>query len=354
MKPTATKRDTALDIIRCFALFFVISIHFFKHSGFYDTPVHGMAMFFMVLIRSVSMICVPLFLLLTGYLNKSRQLDGKALKKLGTILLTYLLASMVCYGYRVLFVDELFSVFTFLLELFSYNAAPYSWYVAMYIGLSLLAPFCNTLFAGLDKRGRLKLILVLVFLSSGPSFFNLILPLSPEYWLCLYPFALYFIGAYIREYPPTWSRGSIALQLAFAVAVTAAFNFKRSYPGTFGYGIINEYNGISQFIMAVLFFCLMQRLDYSQLRPGFCRFLGKISQLVFGAYLVSWVFDTIGYGILTSRVPTVPERFAYYPVMVVAIFAASLLTSWMISIIQKKLQLLLTKIVKFTKKFTLR
>lgn len=351
----SSKRNTALDIIRCFALFFVVSVHFFKNTGYYDEPMQGISMFFMTLIRSVSMICVPLFLLLTGYLNKSQQLDWKSLKKLGTILLTYLLASVFCYGYRVLYLEAPFSVFLFLQELFSYNAAPYSWYVAMYIGLSLLAPFFNTLFCNLDKKGRQLLVLVLVFLSFGASLFNLYLPITPDYWLSLFPFAYYFIGAYIREYPlPRFSPKTTALQLLFASVITGYYNFRRSHNAIFAKGLVNGNNAIAHLLIAVLFFCLILQFDYSKVRPTFCRILEKISKLSFGAYLVSWVFDSVFYEILNSQVATVPERFRFYPLIVPAVYAASLLTSWMISIIQEKLQLLFTDIGKLTKKFTLR
>lgn len=348
------KRNTALDIVRCFALFFVVSVHFFRKAGYYDAPMQGTAMFFMTLIRTLSMICIPLFLMLTGYLNKSRQLDGKTLKKLGTILLTYLLASVFCYGYSVIFLKKPFSVFDFLQNLFSYSAVPYGWYVGMYVGLSLLAPFFNTLFRNLDKKGRQMLVLVLVFLSTGPSFLNLVLPLAPDYWISLFPFAYYFIGAYIREYPPNFSKKFCVLQLCFICAVSGYYNFRRAHNGVFVDGMVNDYHAIAHLLIAVFCFCLLLQWDTSKFSPGFTRFLEKASRLTFGAYLVSWVYDVAFYGILNSRIPSAQQRFLYYPVMVFAVYTASILTSRIIMYIQENILQILRGIGQMPKKFTLR
>ena len=62
------KRSPAADIIRIFAFFCVVSVHFFLNSKFYDYPTEGKTMLVMTICRSFFMICVPLFLLLSGYL----------------------------------------------------------------------------------------------------------------------------------------------------------------------------------------------------------------------------------------------------------------------------------------------
>ena len=61
-------RMVAADVLRCVACYLVISIHFLMNSGFYSTTVYGKKMFLAVLIRCACTICVPLFLILSGYL----------------------------------------------------------------------------------------------------------------------------------------------------------------------------------------------------------------------------------------------------------------------------------------------
>ena len=71
----STKRNPAMDIIRILAFFFVVSIHFFLNNDFYLTPVKGERMFIMTIMRSCFIICVPLFITLSGYLLRKKQLE---------------------------------------------------------------------------------------------------------------------------------------------------------------------------------------------------------------------------------------------------------------------------------------
>ena len=75
-------RNTTLDLIRIFACFCVVSVHFFLNNGFYNHPVIGKRMFLMVCVRSFFMICVPLFVILSGYLEKDKILCKSYFTKL--------------------------------------------------------------------------------------------------------------------------------------------------------------------------------------------------------------------------------------------------------------------------------
>ena len=67
-----SKRNPAMDIVRCIALFFVVAVHFFLNTGYYEEIIQGPSLFVMTLLRSGFMICVPLFLVLSGYLMRNR------------------------------------------------------------------------------------------------------------------------------------------------------------------------------------------------------------------------------------------------------------------------------------------
>ncbi len=67
-------RDTSLDLIRIVALFGVLSVHFFWYTGFYQTNTKGKLMFSMYILRNIFMYCVPLFLVLSGYLMNKKKL----------------------------------------------------------------------------------------------------------------------------------------------------------------------------------------------------------------------------------------------------------------------------------------
>lgn len=67
-----TKRNINIDFIKVCAVFFVISIHFFLNTGFYKTNISCPRMYIMVGMRTFFMMCVPLFILITGYLMNKK------------------------------------------------------------------------------------------------------------------------------------------------------------------------------------------------------------------------------------------------------------------------------------------
>ena len=66
-------RYYSLDIVRIFAFSCVVGVHFFLYTPFYIIPIHGSRMYISTLLRTFLMICVPLFLMLSGYLMKKRK-----------------------------------------------------------------------------------------------------------------------------------------------------------------------------------------------------------------------------------------------------------------------------------------
>lgn len=65
-------RNPAMDLIRCVALLCVVGVHFFMHTGFYEQTVQGVGMYIAMVLRTFLMVCVPLFLILSGYLMRTK------------------------------------------------------------------------------------------------------------------------------------------------------------------------------------------------------------------------------------------------------------------------------------------
>lgn len=64
------KRYIGIDIIKTIAVLFVICVHFFMNTGYYKqalTP--GENLFAQTFLRWLFYICVPLFVITTGYLQ---------------------------------------------------------------------------------------------------------------------------------------------------------------------------------------------------------------------------------------------------------------------------------------------
>lgn len=69
-----TQRDIGLDLTRILAFLAVPSVHFFLNSTYYDTAIVGPRMALMTVMRTAFMVCVPLYMLLSGYLSAEKHI----------------------------------------------------------------------------------------------------------------------------------------------------------------------------------------------------------------------------------------------------------------------------------------
>lgn len=311
----------------------------------------GGRMFLMTLMRMAFMVCVPLFLMLTGYLMHHKQLKRGYYKGILKTLGIYILAALAYQVSLSLFTGTPISLKKYLFPILEFSG--YGWYIEMYIGLFLLIPFLNAMWRGLKgQKQKILLIATLLALTTLPSLFNIYdwhtpefwqLPSSassfqrivPAWWLLLYPLTYYFIGAYLQEYGLKLRAWQTALALAACIAAFGAFQFYRSTPGPFQNTLATDWGGFPILIESVLLFHLLLQIKAERI-PRFFRLLfTKISELTLGIYLVSIIFDNIFYPRLAAAVSSVPLRLNYYPVIVPLVFICSALFSQLLLWIQK-------------------
>ena len=339
------QRYVGLDLVRIFALLCVIGVHFFLHTEFYDVPVAGMRMYIMVILRNFFMICIALFLLISGYLLRCKKLTVSYYLGLIRVIGIYVLASLCCGVFRIAVRKEELSVFEMLTGILSFSTAEYAWYVEMYIGLFLLAPLLNLLYDGLQtKKRRQAAIAVLLVLTALPGVTNIFcargldwwldpkidsqyILLLPEYFIPLYPVTLYLMGCYLRDYPIKCGK-LLNLALIFALTLaTGMFNIYRSHGTTLIQGAWQTWGSAPVVALAVAVFVFFVGIKGEKL-PGWVKIgLKWLSNLVFGAYLVSWIFDELLYPVLLKFVPIMHLRLEWFPVMVLAVTACSLTLS---------------------------
>ena len=339
-----------MDIIRCFALLFVVSVHFFLRSGFYEYGITGINMCIMTFMRSFFIICVPLFLILSGYLMNKKKIDKAYYTKIIYTIGIYLLASLVCVLYKIFVFGETYTLRTFISGFLSFKHANYSWYVEMYIGLFLICPFLNVLYNNLKNRKEKTLLVVLmVIVTSLPHITNIFIPsltwfanptssadyykVLPTFWLTMYPITYYFIGCYLKEYKIKLSSKILALLSVVVFLLVGAFNLWRSYKAWYVWGGWQDYGSVFVMVQAVLFFAFFDNLKFKKFPKFLSGALKKISGLCFGGYLVSWVFDMTFYPILDKIEPSVPLKLYWFPVIVPCVFICSLILSYIINLI---------------------
>lgn len=353
MTPVKSERYIGLDVVRCIALLCVISVHFFLNTGFYDELVVGFPMYIMVLMRNSFMICVPLFMLLTGYLIRNTEISRKYYFKLEKVLSIYLLSSAACALYKMCMKDSfsgaLRSFLGAIIGLFSFETAPYSWYIEMYIGLFLLIPFLNIAYTNLHSQKEKKyLIVTMVLLTAIPSVVNIFClagiqwwlrpssaenyySIMPQWWTSVYPITYFFIGRYLRDYPLQMKMRTKLLLLILAAVAAGTFNYYRSHNSVFIWGPWQDYGSLPILIQAALTFSSFADLDYSWVSPRIQTLLAGVSELSLGAYMVSWIFDQIFYPILTHSMQSMTSRLPWFFVIVPVIFLCSIFLSWLLN-----------------------
>ena len=357
-------RNINCDFLRIIALLFVISVHSLLYIGFYDTVNDGPTMILLNIARCLFITCVPIFMILSGYLMSKKEFNRKYLQKIIRIISTYFLCSLMCI-IAVYFIEnqEMLPLKDYFFQILSFKAAPYSWYVNMYLGLFLLIPFLNILWNNLKGQKPKQYLIVILFIIGilpnsinifnfdslnwwlEPSSSRLYQQLIPDYWATTtYIILYYFIGCYLKEYKLKLSiKKNIVFLLTFII-IFGLFNYYRNFNALFEWGSYVGYSSIEVVITTILFVNLILNFKINIKSKKILDFIGKISYLTFGAYLLSAIFDRYFYPILQSHTNTLIQRIPYLFLLIPVIFIFSLLLSWIVELMitfGKKIILLL-------------
>lgn len=367
-------RNPAMDILRIVAVLCVISIHFFYHTGYYSTTADNVPMYFATVLRTLFSVCVPLFMILSGFLLCNKTLKKGYYSGIRKTIIVYILVAIACIIYKSCNGSYTLTTLTFFTGIFDFSGANYSWYIEMYIGLFLIIPFLNIIYKNLDSRKQKNILLItLIAITILPSLFNAFKfdsyewwanpatdtdtqKLMPSWWVGIYPITYYFTGCYIREYGTKIKNVFLIIALVIAIFGFGTFNFYRCYGSTFTTANYVYWYGIEPYVMSVLIFLIISKLKLENINVKAKFVLWKISDLVLGTYLVSFIFDSIYYyEILNINTPDFYARFPFMPLMILCVFVSALISSGIINLIAAGIEFCYKKICnlckeKFSKK----
>lgn len=360
-------RNSALDIIRIVAVFTVISVHFFLNNGFYSQTVQGTEMYIMVCMRTLFSVCVPLFMILTGYLMSKKTLCKKYYSGITKTLIVFVLSTIACMIFKIVYNHQVYTFSDFIFDTLDFSGATYSWYIEMYIGLFLLAPFLNLAYNKLDNQKHKQILVgTLILITIVPTALNIFnfdtaawwgnpkssdvfAKIVPSWWIGFYPVTYYFTGCYIREYGIKLKTKSLLALFILALFLFSSFNFYRSHGTTFKTGLYGHWYGFIPYILSTFLFILLSRIKTEKMHTGVKYALWKISDLALGIYLLSYIFDTIVYKELNAAVTPMTARLPYYLITVPIVFVCSALASYVINLLANLIQLTFKKIAEFVK-----
>ena len=316
-------RNLNVDLIRVFACFLVISVHFFPNTSFYAQPIVGAPMFALTFIRNFSMICVPLFMILTGYLSRHFVYDKKHILRFVHILIVYLLSTIVCKLYRMFFLGYSFSLKEWIYGLIDFSGAPYAWYVEMYLGMLIMIPFLNAGWQSMTDAGKRTALLGFVVLVSAHT----VIPSRGlfDYWAALYPVMYYFVGAYLAEHPPRIEAKRLGVLAVAAAVLLALGSYVLDHGMTFRARPFVDHSSVYVLVVSVLFFQVVRVLDLSALPERLCCLIQWAAKATLPAYLVSYCFDCSIYEPFCQLVPLAADQLPYYFLLVPVNFIGSIL-----------------------------
>ena len=312
------RRESGVDLIRCFGLFCVVNLHAFLKNGFYGESQLGLSMWAANSFRWLFFGCNGIFMMLTGYLKSTAQPLRKGyFRGLQAVLLSYVLTCLVSFPIRHFLLDETLTLSQWLEK--GVTFANYGWYVEMYIGLYLLSPLVNLALNQLQRpRDLLGMAGLLAMLTALPSMTPI--NLAPDFWGGIYPLTYYVIGAVIQRLQPQ-VRPWLGLLGAAVIAVGLGLVSALSTDEGFSSGFTQGYGGFWVTAMVTFLFLGFYRVRASAVTG---KILAWAAGGCFEGYILSRLLDVWAY----ARFPQwhSPE---YYPLLflcvTIPIFISSVL-----------------------------
>lgn len=284
------ERNYGLDVARVLAMILVLSVHISGHGvgSLEGVPVikEAVVRFF----NALSLPCVDLFALLSGYLCVTR--DNWRFSRLCSLWIQIVFTGVVTAVVAHFLLGLPLTLFQLLKACFPILTCQY-WYVNAYVGLFILMPVLNSGIRATDHRTAhcsLFLGFVLFSLSSVLPGHGALFSLNEGYsvaWLVI----LYWVGGILRLHPLMGNHGSMFffllsvlcsvltwLQVLAITHIPVVANIFR------GNATLNEYISPTTVLAAV--FMLLGCAHLSIRSRYLCAILPRASAAAFGVYLI--------------------------------------------------------------------
>ncbi len=326
---SARPRVVGLDLVRSLAILFVIAGHFFTlNTPFRDTIFGGGNLIAQSVMIPVFLTGVPLFLMLTGYLNARKTVSRKYYRGCVRVLFAYVLFSVVTILFRKYYLHEDLAWTVWALKVLDFSAIPYAWYIEMWLGIFLLTPFLNLMYQAIPTRRQKHVLLLTLFaLTALPDLLNRYgLHLVPGYWTDCYPLLFFFLGSYVREYRPEVPARWLVVAIVALCAVNPVLNllFVRGHSFV---QFAGGPQGVFGVPLALAVFLLTYRLDFRCLAVR--GLLLQVSERSLDMYLCCYLFDQLVYPYFMAHHFRSQAQFGpWFFVIVPLLFAGSFLTAW--------------------------
>ena len=295
------KRLDGLDIIRTLAIILVFVSHYMsvyvKH--YLEEGIGSGRWFLFTGVRYLMILCVPLFLLLTGYLQTYRKPDRHHYSSIIPVMISWLVISFAStFLMRKINGPGNVSTLKAILKIFDFSFG-YTWYVEMYLCLFLVLPFINILLDHLTQKQFVGLLITVIALTGlydlTRSFIvaGSYLTITPFRFVESYCITYYLIGAYIRRYKPK-ANTLICIAVALSTLALEVFlNYVGGKGAEYAWWMFHSYSNVTHIVVSSCIFMALYRIEDLPRALSFP--FREISACSFEMYLISYVTDKFFY-----------------------------------------------------------
>ena len=277
-------RKSNIELLRIVSMFMILTHHYVVNSGIMEGFGAGSTSInyiFLALFGMWGKTGVNIFIMISGYFMCRSKLT---LKRYCKVLFEFLFYLFVIY-FTLLFMGyEVFNasrINDLLFGIFKYANASGN-FVGSFFMFYLFIPFINKYIEHLTQREFRKFILFLLFIFTILStVFNNVFVFGEIFWFI----TVYFIGAYLKLYPPTWanslrtSRNLLILSLIVSYASVVLMVIKEQFMYTF-YFVIDA-NKLGAVLVSIFMFT-----TFKNIYIGYSKFINLVAKTAFGVLLI--------------------------------------------------------------------
>ncbi len=280
-------RKSNIELLRIAGMLMIVAHHYVINSGImdaYETGSTAANYVFLTLWGMWGKTGINVFILISGYFMCTASLT---IRRYCRILFEWILYHFGIYiilltaGYETVGLNRLFDLFFGIFRYANMSGAFDSSFFIFY----LFIPFMNVFIRGVTKAEYKKFIIYLIFVFTILStvFFNKAV-FGEIFWFV----AVYFIGAYLRLYPPVWSNSFKAsgrlliMSLVFAYAsvifmIIVGAAIKKGSAVYFLY----DANKPGAVLVSIMLFAAFKNLNI-----GYSKVINLIAKTTFGVLLI--------------------------------------------------------------------
>ena len=297
------ERQSNFELMRIVSMIFIIIYHVYLHSNF---NANGLTKYLLILLNSLTYVHVNSYVLVTGYFQCKNKV--KLSKVLSLIAVTWFwnVLWMLIFVFVIpkfsLSIDHTITNIEIIKNLLPLDACVLYWFIGTYLILYLISPILNIVVQNTSQKQLKNIILILLIIFSIIPIVTREIIIDVSYGRSLPCFiVLYFIGAYLRNYPIENSKllkkytikdnrkmfvfGYVLFAfLSFLCLMATLFITSNSLLARVVSEVLFELNNnflsIIVIIQSIFYFLFFKTLNFNS------KFINKLSKYTIGVYLV--------------------------------------------------------------------